>query len=83
MNAMEVLENPERVLNRALGSVLNQAESALTDHFDLKIDERAFRRMRFVLSPKVSPGNRVLAGSLLSRYGLADRIAPSELLGRL
>lgn len=83
MNTMEVLENPKRTLNRALGSVLNQAEPALTDHFDLEIDERAFRRMRFVLSPKISPGNRVLAESLLSRYGLADRIAPSELIGRL
>lgn len=37
-------------------------------HYDMKIADDTFRSMRMTVSPKMSPGNRVLLESLLEKY---------------
>lgn len=52
-----------------LGAFLTDRGGAHTpSYYDMKIADGAFRSMKLTVSPKMSPGNRVLLESLIEKY---------------
>lgn len=51
------------------------------NYIDLDLRPDALEKLEVMLSPGMTPGNTILAQSLLSRYGLTDRVRTSTLNG--
>ena len=51
------------------------------NYIDLDLRPDALEKLEVMLSPGMTPGNTVLAQSLLKRYGLTDRVRTSALNG--
>lgn len=50
-------------------------------HFDIELDDDAFSEMEIMLSPKLSPGNRVLVKDLVEKYNPCINIIESKYKG--
>lgn len=83
MNLFGDPETMEQRFANAFFKAHDLSSPALLDYYDLHLREDAIARMKFVFSPKMTPGNRVLAETLLSSFGLLGNIERSDLEGRL
>ena len=70
-------------LRDAFKAMVDPQERALMNEYYLGLSDDAIRTMRIVLSPKMSPGNRLLAKALLEHHGLSECLRKSSLEGLL
>lgn len=52
-------------------------------YFDLELEDDAFEDMEIVMSPRISPGNKVIVSDLVEKYNPKAKVTDSVLLGLL
>lgn len=64
-------------LSKLMAFLTDRGGAQTPMYYDLRIADDAFRSMKITVSPKMSPGNRVLLDSLLEKYNPVAELFPS------
>ena len=70
-------------LNIMVSLMVNGRAKQPFSYYDLILDDDAFSHMEITLSPKISPGYRLIVNSLIEKYNPTAKIYDSSLIGLL
>lgn len=74
-------DNSMEQLNIMASLMVNGIVKQPFSYYDLKLDDDAFSHMEITLSPKISPGYRLIVNSLIEKYNPTAQIYDSSLIG--
>ena len=74
-------DNSIEQLNIMTSLMVNGIVKQPFSYYDLKLDDDAFSHMEITLSPKISPGYRLIVNSLIEKYNPTAQIYNSSLIG--
>ena len=74
-------DNSMEQLNIMASLMVNGIVKQPFSYYDLKLDDDAFSHMEITLSPKISPGYRLIVNSLIEKYNPTAQIYNSSLIG--
>ena len=74
-------DNSMEQLNIMASLMVNGIVKQPFSYYDLKLDNDAFSHMEITLSPKISPGYRLIVNSLIEKYNPTAQIYDSSLIG--
>lgn len=77
------IKSAERKAYDMVGKMIKGSAQLPFSSYDLRIDDKAFSNMEIVLSPKISPGNRIIVNDLVAKYNPSARIVESCFAGML
>lgn len=81
---IDIDQNPEELAFSAqtmMTKILQGLEKQPFSYYDLTLDDTAYSNMEITLSPKISPGNRLIVDTLIEKYNPTATVKDSSLLG--
>ena len=81
---LDIDQNPNQLNTSAqimITKILQGLEKQPFSYYDLTLDDTAYSNMEITLSPKISPGNRLIVNTLIEKYNPSATVRDSSLLG--
>lgn len=81
---LDIDQNPDQLNTSAqimITKILQGLEKQPFSYYDLTLDDTAYSNMEITLSPKISPGNRLIVNTLIEKYNPSATVRDSSLLG--
>ena len=82
-NVLTVLTDGGKSFQKVFVDIMNGTAKQPFPYYDLEIADEAFKKMKVVLSPTISPGNEILIRNALDYYNKDATIAESKFKGKM
>lgn len=73
------IEGDVEAVKRATEVILDRCDPEIPSFYDLIISDEAFSSMKIVVSPKMTPGNRIILDALVQKYAPGIEVAESSI----